>query len=119
MKTDASQIIALDAIGTHDAPSLDHVHAPLSALGDLNRLRIFMLLKQGERCVCDIETGVRLSQNLVSHHLRVLREAGLISSRRDGRWVYYAINVAQLGMLRNAFSDLFDPASVGSSTAQC
>lgn len=42
-----------------------------------------------ERCVCELTDQVRKPQNVVSHHLRVLREAGLVSVRRDGRWAYY------------------------------
>ena len=119
MHTDGSVLVPLDAIGVQGAPALDLARAAMSALGDLNRLRIFVLLKQGERCVCDIETELRLPQNLVSHHLRVLREAELISSRRDGRWIYYSIDLARLRVLHTQFGALFDPADVKVRTAQC
>ncbi|MBT8478535.1 MAG: metalloregulator ArsR/SmtB family transcription factor [Gemmatimonadetes bacterium] len=45
-----------------------------------------------ERCVCDLQASLDLGQSLLSHHLRVLREAGLVRSRRDGRWVHYQLS---------------------------
>jgi len=61
------------------------------ALGDENRLRIIEVLRNGERCVCDLQSSLDIGQSLLSHHLRVLREAGLVHSRRDGRWVHYTL----------------------------
>jgi ArsR family transcriptional regulator len=61
------------------------------ALGDETRLRIFEQLIPGEQCVADLMERTALGQSLVSHHLRTLRDAGLVTDRRDGRWVYYAI----------------------------
>ena len=58
-------------------------------LGDANRIRIFWLLCHCEECVANISALVDMSSPAVSHHLRQLREAGLITSRRDGREVYY------------------------------
>jgi len=63
----------------------------LQALADHNRLRILDALRGGERCVCWLTESLDLGQPLLSHHLKVLREAGFVSGRRDGRWVYYAI----------------------------
>ena len=61
------------------------------ALGDETRLRIFEQLIPGEQCVADLMESTGLGQSLVSHHLRTLRDAGLVTDRRDGRWVFYAI----------------------------
>ena len=91
----------------------------LKTLGDANRLRIFALLRQGERCVCDIEAATRLPQNLVSHHLRALREVGLIECRRDGRWAYYAINSECLRRVQDTLGLLLDPATVSNTRAAC
>jgi len=63
----------------------------LRALADHNRLRILDVLREGERCVCRLTEALELGQPLLSHHLKVLREAGLVSGRRDGRWVHYSI----------------------------
>ncbi len=61
------------------------------ALGDETRLHLLELLTSGERTVADLMDATGLGQSLVSHHLRTLRQAGLVATRRDGRWVYYAI----------------------------
>jgi ArsR family transcriptional regulator len=72
------------------------------ALGDETRLRIFEQLIPGEQCVADLMDSTGLGQSLVSHHLRTLRDAGLVTDRRDGRWVYYAIADAALIATRRA-----------------
>ena len=104
-------------MNVHDVD--DQLRALFSALSDTNRLRIFCLLREGERCVCDIEASVQLPQNLVSHHLRILRETGLIQPRREGRWVYYAINKAKLCALHPAVTVLIDPSNVSDALASC
>jgi ArsR family transcriptional regulator len=66
-------------------------------LGDETRLSIlgFLLAKGDTLCVCQIEDHVKeLSQPTISHHLRLLREAGLVTAERRGTWVYYAVNKA-------------------------
>jgi len=75
-------------------PSIEtrvRVLALLQALADERRLRIVEILRGGERCVCEIQPTLGVSQPLLSHHLRVLREAGLVRDRRDGRWIHYAL----------------------------
>lgn len=61
-------------------------------VGEENRLKIICLLKGGERCVCEITESLGLPQNLVSSHLKALREAGVIDSRQEWKKVYYAIS---------------------------
>jgi ArsR family transcriptional regulator, arsenate/arsenite/antimonite-responsive transcriptional repressor len=68
--------------------------AQLKALADPVRLRLFSVVAShigGEACVCDISTGIEVSQPTVSHHLKVLRNAGLLASERRGSWVYYRV----------------------------
>ncbi len=62
-----------------------------SALGDPIRLRILSRLVDQKQCVCDIQADVGIAANLLSYHLRVLREAGLVHSVRRGRWVDYEL----------------------------
>jgi DNA-binding transcriptional ArsR family regulator len=66
------------------------------ALGDETRLRLLELLTAGEQPVTDLMAATGLGQSLVSHHLRTLRQAGLVITRREGRWVIYGINPAAL-----------------------
>lgn len=62
------------------------------ALGDPLRLRIVALLRQGERCVCDLVAILGASQSTVSRHLSTLRKAGIVQARREGTWMHYSIN---------------------------
>jgi ArsR family transcriptional regulator len=63
-----------------------------SALSDHSRLRILsLLLSAGDLCVCDIERTLRFTQTKVSRHMRYLRRAGLVRSRKSGRWVIYSM----------------------------
>jgi ArsR family transcriptional regulator len=62
------------------------------ALSDENRLQIIDLLRGGERCVCELADALELGQSLLSFHLKTLKDTGLVTDRRDGRWAYYALN---------------------------
>lgn len=62
------------------------------ALSDETRLGILAMLRDGERCVCDLQADLDAAQSRLSFHLKVLREAGLVIDRREGRWAYYRIN---------------------------
>lgn len=64
----------------------------LKTLGGNVRFNIVLYLSSGEKCVCDIFDDLKLPQNLVSHHLSIMRKNDLITARKDGKWVYYAIN---------------------------
>lgn len=61
------------------------------ALSDETRLRVMVLLSRKELCVCELEAALVSTQVKVSRHLAVLKNAGLVTSRRDGQWIYYAI----------------------------
>jgi ArsR family transcriptional regulator, arsenate/arsenite/antimonite-responsive transcriptional repressor len=61
------------------------------ALSDETRLAICDLLRDGERCVCDLQDALDAAQSRLSFHLRVLKDAGLITDRREGRWSYYTL----------------------------
>jgi ArsR family transcriptional regulator len=71
------------------------------ALGDETRLEMLGLLAAAgtELCVCDIEAHFKLSQPTISHHLRILREAALVTAERRGTWVYYALDKSTLRRL--------------------
>jgi ArsR family transcriptional regulator len=81
------------------------------ALGDPVRLRLASLIAArdgGEVCVCDLTSAFDLTQPTISHHLRVLREAGLIDSERRGTWVYYRLVPAALKRMGGMLSSLED-----------
>lgn len=62
------------------------------ALSDETRIRILKLLEEGELCVCDIVTALDMIQPKVSFHLCVLKDAGLIKDRKQGKWIHYSLN---------------------------
>jgi ArsR family transcriptional regulator, arsenate/arsenite/antimonite-responsive transcriptional repressor len=80
------------------------------ALGDPVRLRLLSLIAahaDGQVCVCELTEAFEVTGPTISHHLRVLREAGLIGCQRQGTWVYYWVIPAALG----ALSNLLDPST--------
>lgn len=80
---------------TISVPIIDETDAAvdtLKFLGDGNRLRILRILSQRESCVCELIDQISLPQPLISYHLRRLREAGLVRTRRKAQWVYYSID---------------------------
>lgn len=72
-----------DSLATHAA--LFH------ALSDPRRLRVLDLLRAGEQCVCDLQADLDIGQSLLSFHLKTLRDAGLVSVRKEGRWSHYQL----------------------------
>lgn len=72
------------------------------ALGHPTRLRILQMLRREERCVCEILEALQLEQSNVSQHLAVLRQAGLVTSRRDGMRVMYSLGNPQLNGVLDA-----------------
>lgn len=68
--------------------------AIFKALGDTTRLEIVRMLFHKELCVCDILDAFSMSQPAISHHLRILREAGVVLDRKEGKWVLYRLNPA-------------------------
>ena len=84
----------------------------LKVLSEPKRLLIFHLLMEGVQCNCELGDALDMAPNLISHHLRVLREAGLVDVERDpvdARWIYYSINQKALAELNQAFGVFFDP----------
>lgn len=79
---------------TMSLPVIDETDAvveTLKFLGDGNRLRILQILARRESCVCELIEQLGLTQPLISYHLKRLREAGLVQTRRKAQWVYYSI----------------------------
>jgi len=73
------------------APDLDRAVALFHALSDATRLAALDMLREGERCVCELQDELDVAQSRLSFHLKVLKDAGLVSDRREGRWSYYTI----------------------------
>ncbi|HEU4722765.1 MAG TPA: metalloregulator ArsR/SmtB family transcription factor [Gemmatimonadaceae bacterium] len=78
-------------MSTSQALDLERAVSLFHALSDPIRLSILELLRAGERCVCDLQDDLDAAQSKLSFHLKVLKEAGLVEDRREGRWSYYTI----------------------------
>lgn len=76
------------------------------ALSDETRLQILERLREGERCVCDLTGALRAAQSRLSFHLKTLKDAGLVTDRREGRWSYYALNPDALEPIAEALERL-------------
>lgn len=93
-------------------PDIANAARVFQSLSDETRLTILALLRDGERCVCDLQAAVGAAQSRLSFHLKVLREAGLVSDRKEGRWSYYRINPESLEPVHDLVRGLgTDPAS--------
>ena len=102
--------------------SLTDVANWLRILADPTRLRVFDLLMQGVQCNCELVGALDLAPNLISHHLGVLRRAGLVTATRDpddARWIYYAVDRASLERVSGALRVFLDPARIQSRQPQC
>mgnify|MGYP001129676594 FL=1 len=104
-------------------PKVDELSQTLRVISDPNRLRILCALFSGEKCVCEIEEGLAISQPLASHHLGVLREAGLVEVRKEGTWSYYSLDHGAMRELDAVFRELLGaekiPTNYPSGTAHC
>lgn len=72
----------------------------LKALADPNRLVILDYLKDGERCACKVLEQLRITQPTLSHHMRILCEAGLVCCRKEGKWMHYSLNTSRFEELK-------------------
>lgn len=103
-------------------PQLGDLPQLLKVLADPTRLRIVGYLAQRELCVCDLEDLLGISQSMTSHHVGVLRRAGLLLQRReerDIRWVYYRLNPEVIAHLKEQFGALLDLSHFDPAPAHC
>lgn len=111
-----------DTLTLETTRDIHAVGGVLKMLADPTRLRIFTLLRAGEACVCEIAGALDLAENLVSHHLGVLRRSGLVRDRRDlsdARWVYYQLDAATLDRFAPLVGGLFDTHNLGVRIPRC
>jgi ArsR family transcriptional regulator len=87
-----------------DADQAEQIASALRVIADPARLRLVSLLSSGEACVCDLTEPLGLSQPTVSHHLRILAEAGLVEREQRGKWAYYRMVPERLELLRSALA---------------
>ena len=74
------------------------------ALADPTRVRVLAALRDGELCVCELSDALEVTQSTLSTHLQVIREADLVQTRKEGKWVYYALKPEAKRLLKGVFS---------------
>ncbi len=103
-------ILALDAAR---AATLFH------ALSDEIRVRVVTLLLPGERCVCELMDDLDMAQSRLSWHLKTLADAGIVSGRREGRWVYYSLNADVIAEARRLLDGMKPAGRRGGRSVVC
>lgn len=93
--------------------------AIFKALGDENRWRILETLKEGERCACVLLTRMQISQSTLSHHMKVLCDAGLVTSRRDGKWTHYSLRPEGIQAAKGLLDSLLTASRQAPSLCAC
>ena len=93
-------------MAANTTPDLETLSGRLRALSDPSRLRILDRLRGGEHCVCELTDVLDTGQSLLSFHLKTLKDAGLVTDRRDGRWMHYALDAEGLAELDSFLGSL-------------
>jgi ArsR family transcriptional regulator, arsenate/arsenite/antimonite-responsive transcriptional repressor len=94
----------------------------LKLLANPKRLQIIHLLMEGVQCNCELGDALKMAPNLISHHLGLLRDAGLVAVERDAvdaRWLYYSLNEQALAELNAAYGAFFDPSRIKPRRPTC
>src|SRR3954447_18624735 len=106
-------------MATRPKPDLHRSVQLFHALSDSTRLAILQRLRFGERCVCDLSDALDAAQSRLSFHLKVLKDADLVTDRREGRWMYYTLNPETLSELDDIVEALASPVSPAERKIGC
>lgn len=104
---------------SHTVFDVTSATAVFHALSDETRLEILDCLRDGERCVCELTEVLKAAQSRLSFHLRVLKDAGLIRDRAEGRWMYYTLNEQGLEEAEELIRTLKKAAKGSRSNTRC
>src|SRR5215207_9664804 len=100
-------------------PEIERSVRLFHALSDRTRLSILQRLRFGERCVCDLTGALDAAQSRLSFHLKVLKDSGLVTDRRDGRWMYYTLNPDALAEIAEVVESLASAPSPAERRSGC
>ena len=106
-------------VTTANLPTTTRAARWFHALSDPTRLKIVEMLSHGERCVCELQGSLDAAQSRLSFHLRVLKDAGLVADRREGRWSYYMLNGDVLDQISEFTLAVRPGEHAGSCRAAC
>ena len=76
------------------------------ALSDPTRIRVMAALRNGELCVCELVDALDISQSSLSSHLQICREVGVVTTRKESRWIYYSLSARYAPLIETIFSEL-------------
>ena len=88
--------------------------AVFKALGDENRIRILKLLHSSEKCACKLLDELNIGQSTLSHHMKILCDAGIVTGRKEGKWMHYSICCQGVCQLRSVLRELLAPEHIPS-----
>jgi len=106
-------------MATRTSTDTDRAIQLFHALSDGTRLSIVQRLRLGERCVCDLTDALDAAQSRLSFHLKVLKDAGLVTDRREGRWMYYTLNPDTLTEVAELIDGLASAPSAAERKSGC
>ncbi len=92
-------------MGKESTIAPDTLIAGFQALSDPIRIQVLELLRSQELCVCELCESLGVTQSKLSFHLKNLKEADLVRSRQEGRWIYYSLNLSQFILLEQYLSE--------------
>ena len=82
------------------------------ALGDENRIRILRQLRSGEKCACNLLEELNISQPTLSHHMKILCDAGIVTGRKEGKWTHYSICCEGVFRIRGLMKELLSTENI-------
>ena len=82
------------------------------ALSDENRIRILKILHSGEKCACKLREELNISQPTLSHHMKILCDAGIVNDRKEGKWTHYSMCCEGVQKVRAFMKDLLSPENI-------
>ena len=82
------------------------------ALSDENRIRILKMLRSGEKCACRLLEEMNISQPTLSHHMKILCDAGIVSGRKEGKWTHYALCCEGICRVRGLMKELLSAENI-------
>ena len=106
-------------MATRSHPDTDRAARLFHALSDATRLSILQRLRFGEQCVCNLTDALEAAQSRLSFHLKVLKVAGLVTDRREGRWMYYTLNTDALADLTETVESMASAPSASERRSGC
>ena len=88
------------------------IAAVFKALGDENRIRILQQLRAGEKCACMLLEELSIGQSTLSHHMKILCDAGLVTGQKEGKWMHYSLCCEGIREVRALLQRLLEPSSL-------